>query len=332
MADVQKQFEQFHERIRVDYGMADELREKRDLLVGKVRKHLEEKGHSFTVLLQGSYKMKTGAKPIGALEYDMDVGLRFNLKPEDYPAKEVRSWVLEAVEGHTKKVADKGPCIRVVYEAGYHLDFVVYAHVEDEETPGLMLYHLAHKTKGWREADPPGLVKYIDEYRTRYFAGTEDSATKTDQFRRAIRCLRRWNDRRIPIEAEEKPAGLAYVLLAVQRQLTRRSFLDGRSDDRVSLQDFTRRVSQTVGRVTAPKPTPEFEEMFRRLTERQMNEFKSDLAALADSLQFAGETADPVEACEKLREVFGEDFPVPKPERTAKKTAAPAVTISSTSA
>ncbi len=46
----------------------------------------------------------------------------------------------------------------------------------------------------------------------------------------------------------------------------------------------------------------------------------------------AGNERDPVEACKILREQFGDDFPIPPAEDTAKKNAAPAVTVSSSSA
>jgi predicted nucleotidyltransferase len=331
MADVQKQFERFHATIRIDYDMATELREKREIIIEKILKWLREHGHPvFTVLLQGSYKMKTGSKPIEELEYDMDIGLRFDLHPDHFSAEEVREWVLSAVDGHTDRVEDKGPCIRVAYGAGYHLDLVVYAFWQDAS--GAEQFRLAHKSKGWRMTDPPGLLQYVDDYRTTHFNDTEDSETKTDQFRRCVRCLRRWNDYRLPYEAEKKPVGLAYVLLAIQRQLSRHTRPQGGCDDRAALVDFTRRVSQTVGRVTAPKPTPEYEDLFERLSNSEMDEFKHDLGALAGALEFAGQTSDPVEACKRLQEVFGPDFPVPEPADTGKRTAAPAIIVSSTSA
>jgi hypothetical protein len=324
MADVQKQFEQFHATIRVDYEMGANLREKRDIIVAKIERYLEQHGHpSCRVLLQGSYKMKTGVKPIAELEYDLDIGLRFDLDESAHSAAEVRGWVLEAVRGHTQNVEDKGPCIRVNYEAGFHLDLVVFA--VSEEDNGTERYRLAHRTKGWRPADPPGLLEYVSDYHTTRFAGTEDAATRMDQFRRCVRCLRRWNDVQMPFDNDGKPTGLGLVLLAIQQELKRAIYLDGRSDDRGALAEFTRRIATTIGRVGATKPTPEFEDMFGRLTEQDMADFKGRMAKLADALVFAGATPDPVEACRRLQSVFGQDFPVPEPVDTARRTHAPAI-------
>lgn len=329
MADVQKQFEQFHARIRVDYDMADELREKRDIVVKRIEAYL--RAHQlprFRVLLQGSYKMKTGVKPIADLEYDIDIGLRFDMHETEYTASEVRAWVYEAVKEHTNRVEDKGPCIRVAYEKGFHLDLVVYAVWEES---GQETYRLAHKTNGWRHADPPALLAHVDAYR-KQFEGTEDDASKTDQFRRCVRYLRRWNDVSVPHEEEGKVTGLGFMLLAMQRGLGKRLFVDGRPDDRASLESFSRDVANTFGRIIAKKPTPEFEDLFARVSEEEMTNLKERFRVLAQRLQEAGRTTDPVEACERLHDVFGADFPIPDPSATARTTKAPAIITSSVSA
>jgi hypothetical protein len=331
MADIQKQFEQFHLKIRVDYDMASELRDKRDTVLRRIKNYLEKNGHpSCRELLQGSYKMKTGVKPIEGLEYDIDIGLRFDINETDHKAEEVRGWVYEAVKDHTKRIEDKGPCIRVVYEAGYHLDLVTYAVWTAEF--GSEQYRLAHKKHDWRPADPPALLNYVRDYRKQNFVDTEDNATKTDQFRRCVRALRRWNDVQMPYESHTKPPGLAFVLVAIQQGLAKSTFIDGRSDDRRCLAQFTRSMANIVGRVTATKPTPEYEEMFSRLDDADMAVFKKRMATLAEALESAGNMADPVNACKKLVEVFGEDFPVPEKEDTGERTKAPAIVTSSSSA
>jgi Second Messenger Oligonucleotide or Dinucleotide Synthetase domain len=331
VADIQKQFEKFHAVIRIDYEMSSELREKRDIVVGRIEKYLEDNGlPNCRQLLQGSYKMKTGVKPIEDLEFDIDIGLRFDFDEDAYKAKDVRGWIYDAVKDHTKRIEDRGPCVRVVYEAGYHLDLVTYAVWTD--FIGVEQYRLAHKESGWRPAHPPKLLDYVLSHHKKLFADTEDNATKTDQFRRCVRALRRWNDFQIPYESDAKPTGLALVLLAILRNLSKSVFLDGRPDDRSSLAVFARSVANTLGRVQASKPTPEYEEMFGRLTNDDMSAFKTRMGILADALEFAGQTVDPVKACERLVEVFGEDFPVPEKEDTGKRTAAPAIVTSSSSA
>ena len=328
MADMQKYFEQFHVAIRTDYDISQELRDKRDIVVDRVQRYLKQ--HSLPgcrVLLQGSYKMKTGVKPIANLEYDIDIGQRFDFRPEDYKAEDVRQWVYEAVKDHTNRCENRGPCVRVVYEKGFHLDLVIYATWDEGATE---LYRLAHKTKGWKEADPPALLNFVANARDPFKDAT-DSATQTDQFRRAVRYLRRWADVQMPKETDQKPTGLAFVLLCVQH-LAVTQFVDLRSDDRRAIENVSRGVAQSVGRIILMKPTPEFEDVVSRITDAEMQMWKQRFVVLADALSEAAITVDPVEACKLMVTQFGEDFPVPSPEDTGKKTMAPAIVTSSVSA
>jgi hypothetical protein len=329
MANVQKYFEQFHQKIRTDYEMSQTLRDKRDIILNRISKHLADHGRPcFVKMDQGSYRMKTGVIPIADLEFDIDVGLRFNFSEDDYDAKTVRGWVFEAVDGHTEKVESRGPCIRVTYKDGYHVDLVTYARWTDSS--GTEQYRLAHKTDGWRPADPVGLLGIIREARKPY-EGTEDKATKTDQFRRCVRYQRRWIDEEIPRESTAKPTGLAFVLLAMQKLQPHLTWM-GLPDDRAALEALAISAANTYGRLVAVKPTPEYEDMFGRLTDEEMSELKDRYAAMAKALREADEEVDPVVACQILQKVFGPDFPVPEPEETAKKTSAPAIVTSSSSA
>lgn len=329
MARLQQYFEQFHEVIRVDFDMSEELREKRDIVLERVRKHLSENElPGFRELHQGSYRMKTGVKPVGKLEYDIDVGLRFALRPEEYTSPTVRGWVLDAVEGHTKRVEDKKPCIRVNYEERYHLDLVVYACWED--VPGVETFRLGHKTSGWRDADPAGLVQHVDRAREA-FADTEDGKTKTDQFRRIVRYLKRWGDEANPHDSDSKPSGLAFALLCVD-SLAPRCDIDGTPDDRRALEELAASLSMASGRIVARKPTPEYEDVLGRLPDTEMEALKKRFGKLADALIAADAEADPVKACTDLQKVLGTDFPVPAPKATARKTKAPAIVSSGSSA
>jgi hypothetical protein len=329
MANVQKYFEQFHNKIRVDFEMSEILREKRDIIINRLRKHLLENGRpNFSEMLQGSYKMKTGSIPIADLEYDIDVGLRFYFHEDDYDAKTMHDWVFEAVDGHTQKVEDRGPCIRVTYADGYHVDLVIYACWDDDF--GNTQYRLAHKDNGWRPADPIALLDFVKQAREP-FKGTEDNLSKNDQFRRVVRYQRRWIDEEIPIESTAKPTGLAFVLLTKERLPQPVKTWIGVSDDLLALETLSVSIANQLGRIIAYKPTPEYEDMFARLTENEMISLKERYHIMSEALRTARELVDPVEACKILQKIFGSDFPVPEPEDTAKKVSSPAIVTSSSS-
>lgn len=329
MANIQKQFEKFHDAIRIDYDTSAPLREKRDIILEKIRKYLREhKLPGIDELHQGSYAMKTGVKPIADLEYDIDVGLRFGINETDYTAQEVRGWIREAVKDHTEEVYSKGPCDRVVYVDGYHVDLVSYAVWED-------IFHqeqfrLAHQKSGWRPADPPRLLAHVDAALKPY-VGTEDSVSNTNQFRRCVRYLRRATDIAIPKESDSKPTGLGFVLLAI-RTLQPTKTWEGKPDDRKALENMLRSVlSVFPGRIVIRKPVPEGEDMFARLSDQDMDALKGRFKALLSDLEKAGQLIDPADACKLLTKHFGDDFPVPEPEETGKKTSAPAIVPSSSS-
>lgn len=333
MAEVQQQFEKFHSVVRMDYDMASELAAKRDAVLRRIKKYMTENGHPVPrELLQGSYKMKTGTKPPPGsdLEYDIDVGLRFDIHEDDCTAAKVRGWVMAAVKKHTDDVHEKKPCIRVVYEKGYHVDITCYAVWEENGTDQ---YRLARKDTGWTPEDPPAILKHVDDHRAAHFADTDDTETKTDQFRRCVRALRRSLDIWMPDESRGKPVGLALVLLAVKQGLTKQKSIDlKRCDDRKSLELFTQKLSNSPGRLVARKPTGSQEDLLRRLDDGQMVSLKAWFGRVADALAFAGTATDPVKACKRLQEVFGLEFPVPEEKETARPTMAPAVVTSSSSA
>ena len=329
MADIQKYFELFHEKIRVDYEMSKTLREKRDIILDRIREYLKKHGHPlFDELLQGSFAIKTGTAPIEELEFDIDMGLRFPFADTEYEVSEVRKWVFAAVDGHTEKVESKGPCDRVTYADGYHVDLVSYAVWVD----GLKTRHfrLAHKDRGWRRADPLALLAFVEQVMKR-FKGTEDSVTQTNQFRRIVRYLRRWSDEAMPKESHDKPSGLAFVLLA-EKHLRPTKTWNGEPDDLTALHALASSLSSVYGRLEAKKPTPEYDDVLAKVSEEAMKDWKARLGHLASDLSRAAIKADPVKACELVKKHLGRDFPVPTPEETGKKTSAPAIVTSSSSA
>jgi hypothetical protein len=334
MADVQALFEQFHQNIRTYYEINETLREKKDIIVRRVKAHLaKNRRPTCQEYLQGSYKMKVGICALDGAEFDIDVGLRFSFDEAKYSASEVRDWVFEAVDGHTEDVDAKGPCIRVTYKDGYHVDLVSYAWWDD--ALGIEQHRLAHRDDGWRPADPPKLVQWVLDARAP-FADTKDTATQTDQFRRVVRYLKRWNDHAIRGESPDKPSGLALVLLVKEHLSTPALTWAGAADDRLAVEHVARSAADTVGRISACKPTPEYEDMYGRLSNAAMTKLKERFGKLRDAVVDAGNATDPKVACKRLREVFGDDFPCPDAEKrdteTAMRTSAPAVVPSSSSA
>ena len=76
--------------------------------------------------------------------------------------------------------------------------------------------------------------------------------------------------------------------------------------------------------------------MFGRVSDAEMTKLKARFGTLRDALVFARNAPDGAAACKELKKVFGSDFPCPdtdgKVRETARRTAAPAIVPSSSSA
>lgn len=344
MANVQKQFLSFHDTIRLD-DENETLRDKREKILGKLKKNISEDAKSYDTFNQGSYAMSTGVKPING-EYDIDVGIKFKMSKDDVEALTAKSWVFEALDGHTSSVVIKTPCVTVTYkedgEPAYHVDLAIYAA---ENSDG-KLYLAKGKAqslpenKKWETSSPMELINVI---RNRY--SNLDDRT---QFRRVIRFLKRWRDIKFTNGGYSKPTGIALTCAANGWLSPNKTLIDATANkyeynDLKCLVDF---VSNTINRFTQVWDQDENKYMYRlaiqlpvapycdlceKMTNRQMENFKAKLETLLVALKAADNEVDPVEACKKLKVEFGDDFSVPPPEDTA-KTQKAAITTTSSSA
>jgi hypothetical protein len=335
MADVQKHFESFHEAIKLKrFEENQTLREKRDIVLDKLKSRLktifEEKDEpvpTFLTFDQGSYKMGTGIIPLDS-DYDIDVGVSFNISKDDYPDPvEVKEWVYDALNGHTKKVNMRRPCVTVFYQKGdepqYHVDIAIYS---DESCNSDGKKYLAKgklnssdDNKSWEVSDPKGLADTI---------GNIYSGDDKKQFVRVIRYLKRWKDHKFSINGNAAPIGVGLTIAAYKW------FSPNKTTDIVANTSKYNDLQATRGvvsgmlnnfgnRLRVYLPVEPYSELFDKMTDNQMTNLKEKLENLLEALDSASGEVDPVKACETLKKVFGDDFPVPeKPDTGEKKSRA----------
>lgn len=317
MANLQNHLELFHNKIRVS---TEPLTEKRDIILDVIRKYLREKGlPGFELVNQGSYIYGVGIKPLGDNEYDIDVGLAFNISTKDYPdAKVVRQWVLDAVKGHTNKVRDRGPCIRVHYAAGFHVDLVIYSKYTGENK-SVENFKLGKKDGSWAATDPKKLKELINAAIDGYKATkVEGNAT---QIQRVVRFLKRWNDIRNPEDNQDKPSGISLLLLAMEK-LRPTLKADNEPDDLLALNNFCKNVAMPfLSRITLNKPTPEYEDVFIKISNEKMTELIEAFKALQKACENAINEPDVLKAAKLLEPFFGDDFPTTEQIRKSEITA-----------
>ena len=308
MANLQNHFNNYHKAIKVDWNDQRNLASKRDIIIDKIKATLKANGKPVPTLInKGSYIHGVGVEPVDSNdEYDIDVGLIFDIKSSEYSAKEVRQWALDAIKDHTKNVENKGPCIRVRYTAGYHVDITIYARYKDFDS--IVNFQLARKNDSWEDSDPERLKSEIEKHKKLFDGTTEDG---TNQFCRVVRYLKRWNDYYNPRKTDNKPFGLAFVLLAREVLTHPVKDFNQQSDDLEALLRIADRGANWIDRISISKPVIPFEDVFSKIDDDGMTALKNRFKKLADTLRDAKAETDEIKACEVLRSVLGDDFPVP---------------------
>lgn len=331
MADLQKYFKEFHDSIRLSFDDNQELREKRDIVLNKFFENRDEDVPKPDTFNQGSYAMSTGVKPIDG-DYDIDVGLNFDISKDDYKPVEVKKWVYEVLKDHTQSVKVKSPCVTVTYQKNdepiYHVDLAIYSSKNSDKKMYLAKgkEYSKSENKKWETADPKGLIKAIKEK----FSDKKDRA----QFRRVIRYLKRWKDIKFSSDGNAAPLGIgitvaAYKWFYVSKEIEDIFANKYKYEDLNALINFVSLLiskfrlvihdGEVVKRLQVELPFEPGDELFRNMTNKQMTNFKDELEDLETVLRQASDEVDPVVACEYLVDVFGDDFPVPEKEETAKR-------------
>lgn len=344
MALCIKQFSDFHDNIRLS-GENDILKEKRDIIVNVIKENMpEEASKNFTIFNQGSYAMHTGIKPLDD-DYDIDVGLYFEISTEDVLPVDAKKWIMDAIEDHTKDIKMKDPCITVKYAAGYHVDVTVYSANNSDKKVYLAKGRLTseEKNKYWEESNPKDLIKEIRDH----LSDKDDRK----QFRRVIRYLKRWKDENFKDSGNGRPTGIALTSCAYEWFESKKDVdpFDGNRDYRdldaliylvnKMINNFKNEYATDndgsiyiVERLKVSLPVEPHPDLFMKMTNKQMEKFKDKLEILLEKMEEAKGKADPIDAAEIIQTQFGKDFPVPPRPITGKRAIHQAVIPSSESA
>ncbi|MDE0634770.1 MAG: nucleotidyltransferase [Candidatus Poribacteria bacterium] len=323
MANVQTYFNKFDEKIRRSYNDNSILREKRDLLVNDLRVGLRRyfqdynmRTPRFETFNQGSYAIGTGIEPLPGEDYDIDVGLVFHLSKNDHSSVQVKQWVHGALQSGNRTVEYKRPCVRVQYHrAGsevYHVDLAVYSESPSDWDNQMYLAKgfpgSVPENRIWEVADPKKLVEVFQQR----FQHQGDR----DQFRRIIRFLKRWKDVTFSANGNERPTGIAISACALKwfQVGSVCNFMDGKNyyDDLTALKYLTESIINYFNfgsRITVSLPVPPYNDLFEKMSDKQMSNFKIKLVVLREELIRAEEAHNTLRACQNLQGVFGSDFP-----------------------
>lgn len=328
MADLQTQFNKFHDLIKIDFDGNKPLREKRDIILTALRNGLKKKyptnTPTFDTFNQGSYDIGTGVEPLDNDDYDIDVGVVFNVAKDNLNALGIKQIVFNILnETYLRKVSIKRPCVRVQYhkagEKAYHIDLAIYARgkgIFGDLTNDLFI------AKGkansipseifWETSEPHRLKDLIKSK----FSDEQDS----EQFRRVIRYLKRWKDYNTYLVGNGRPTGIALTACCynhfrvskesvynpiVQRYTTKYNDLKALLN---MVDSITSMFSSWNNTIEVKLPVRPYNNLFEKMSNNQMVVFKKQLTDLRTTLISASNDTQTTMACFRLRGVFG-NFP-----------------------
>ncbi len=292
MADLQKLFEKFNEKITLTKSKSDSLKTSRDALRSDVKNWFSDKNKKQPKFCwQGSFAMKTVVNPLDGKEYDLDDGVYIqdyeNMEMDEWISPStVHKWVKDAVyERNQQDVIDIDTCVRVPYAAGYHIDLPIYICKDD-------VAYLAHKNKGWSESDPKALKDW--------FVGKVNSEDYGEQLRSIVKYLKAWRDYKgIPLK------GIEITILATN------SFDKYDERDDKSLRNTVTDIIDVLEKdFKCVKPVIPEEDLFDDASETKKNSILSGLKTLKTNLDKAIDESDEKKASEYLRKSFGDRFPL----------------------
>ena len=349
MANIQKQFVQFDEIIRLKRFVENKmLRDNRDAILDRLR--AQKQIPPFEPLNQGSYEMGTGIQPAEGTEYDIDVGLRFNRARSEYPNPvDLKVLVADVLENHTDLGAKvRRSCVTVYYklggEQGYHVDLAIYTY-DDPRSPSRRLFlakglrDADEKNRWWEESDPQGLGAWVEQ---RF-----SNADEQEQFLRIIRALKRWKTEKFKTDGNNAPSGIGLTVAAgqwfqprvIHDTFAHKTTCDDLEAMRLFVGALRTRFTQVgwkqdgsqLYRLTLPVPVAPHKDIFEKMTTGQLTTFHERLGQLQECLDKAAREPDPVVACELMRKHFGDKFPVPDKKHTG-QSGGPAIATSGVSA
>lgn len=167
MANLEREFNEFLERIDLTSTKESYLCDSRDAIIKSVKNYFnnEENYNQPKFIMQGSMDMHTTINPLDE-EYDIDCGIYIKPKNIDYKndntwpdIKELHNLVAKACNPDVRNVdKNKNTCVRVIYQKDYHVDIPIYIDNLDDEK---FIPRLAHKKNGWIKSDAKANTNYF---------------------------------------------------------------------------------------------------------------------------------------------------------------------------
>lgn len=341
---IQTHFDNFNKKIYLSSHSEGykKAKEKDQSIFEAIKTAFKEAGYQVVdSFMQGSFAVNTA---INSLDADFDIDRAIVIDDKNAPSdpvapKQIIKNVL--INRNFKEPRIKKPCVTADYQSvNLHIDYTVY-----KKSASLLgdTYYLAvgkngssEEHKSWSEADPKGLIEWIDSVDDFIFGAPE----KRKQLKRLIRYMKRWRDVNFGNDVKKKIFSIGLTVM-LKEQYSPSTFSAIVEDDLNALKKTVDAII-TANYIKAPWGTTDYRVhvMLPKLPKRDIfqhkvdggyaegsdlnvgTQFRNKLLKLQTELQNVLDETDEVKQCIILNKLFGNDFEVPaKISESSNKTA-----------
>jgi hypothetical protein len=148
------------------------MRDRRNANRDRLKKGLKDNGKPAPreFKSQGSYAMKTMVQHPDN-KYDIDDGVYFDKevlvgeRGAEMTALQARQMARDAIDDGSFKTAPevRTNCVRVYYEAGYHVDLPIYRRITTKDALGNETYHHELASADWKRSDARDVTEWFEK-------------------------------------------------------------------------------------------------------------------------------------------------------------------------
>lgn len=185
------------EKVTLPQSDRTTMKERRNANRERLKKGLKDKGKPAPreFKSQGSYAMKTMVQHPDK-HYDIDDGVYFDKEAlvgergAEMTALQARQMVRDALDDGSFKTPPevRKNCVRIYYEAGYHVDMPVYRRVTTKDVFGNETYHHELASSDWKRSDARDVTEWFEKENNAQSPDTENGR----QLRRVTRQIKKF--------------------------------------------------------------------------------------------------------------------------------------------
>jgi hypothetical protein len=185
------------EKVTLPQAERTEMRKRRDANRERLQRGLKDakKPAPREFVSQGSYAMKTMTQH-REKDYDIDDGVYFNKEAlvgdrgAEMSALQTRQMVRDALDDGSFKTPPevRKNCVRVSYEAGFHVDVPIYRRITTKGAFGNEIYHHELASSDWKRSDARDVTAWFEKENDQKSPDSDNGR----QLRRIVRMIKKF--------------------------------------------------------------------------------------------------------------------------------------------